>query len=745
MGVDASSTSNEGVALRGDQLVTTGGRGDSERSGGTDLVNLGFVQIFNAVKRKKLLILIFALLGLLAGFLIALASPKIYQASAQIEVNPENLRAVEIEGQPVQSTAIDETFLLTQLELLRTRVLRERVVRKLRLDTEISGDAAAVTPAARMESSIARLGGSVSTSQLRNTRLFQIDVEDTDPERAARIANTYADEFIALNIERQLDVSSFARTYLAEQIADTRKNLESSERALVEYARDQRIVSLSSPTDEGNSPESLAVRSLADVNTALINARVKRINLQERMRFEAAKPDNLAERNALQAQLAELRSEYQQKAELFKPEYPEMVALQQRIRSLETSLAGVRTQGRRENMQAMQSEYNAALGEERQLQAQLAELEASALSERGNSIQYNILKRDVQTNAAQYDALLERFKQIGTAATQVQNLISVVEPATRPNHPIRPNMAVNLALGLFAGLALGLIVAILTSLLSGKIRTLENIEQLLDEKALGAIPKGDFENIVTELRDPKTDTYEAFMSLANRMRFATDRGFPKLMSLTSTLPNEGKSSTSYGLAHVLSRQGRSVVVIDADLRMPTFLGLERSNIVPGLVEQIKANKGRGLTEVLIGEEQVDTMLVQLNERLMLLPSGETPPNPAELLSSQQWSDLVRNLAARFDHVIVDTPPVLGLADAPVVASQVDATLFVVQSDRALSQQIKTAIRRLRDNNAKVIGVVLMQASAEESDDAYGYSYNYSYGGNAAEETGLRRWLKMLRR
>lgn len=710
----------------------------SESSG---LADLQLASVITAIRRNRLLIAGVTLLGLLAGFLIAAATPNVYEAAAQIEVNPETLRAVEIEGQEGQAAEIDTTYLQTQLELLRTRVLQERVVRELRLD--VAGDAAG-TPKMRLDAAVDRLENAVTVSQLEDTRLFRIVVEDTDPARAARIANAYAEEFIALNIERQLGTSAFAREFLADQIRDTRANLENSERALVEYARSQGIISLTSPGADGTNTESLAVRSLADVNSALIEARVRRINAEEKMRFEASKPDNIAERSTLQGQLALLRAEYEQKAELFKPEYPEMVALQQQIRSLEQSLANLRTQGQGETMRALRNEYNAALGEERQLQAQLAALETSALSERGDSIQYNILKRDVDTNAAQYDALLERFKQIGTAATQVQNLISVVEPANVPTEPVRPNLAVNLALGLIAGLILGLVIAVLTSILSGKVRSMTDVEQLLGEKALGAIPKGGFDSIVAELRDPKSEIYEAFLSLANRMRFATERGFPRLMSLSSTLPAEGKSSSTFGLAHVLARQGRRVIVLDADLRMPTFLGLERNEVLPDLSRQIRATQGRGITEVLIGEARPEEVIVSISERFDLLPSGDTPPNPAELLSSEAWAALVRSLTDKYDHVIIDSPPVLGLADAPMIASMVNATLFIVQSDRALSQQVRSAIRRLRDNNGKVIGVVLTQANPGSSDDAYDY-YQYSYSYGESEATGWRRWLQALRR
>ncbi len=736
-----------GIGFR-DGRLTTGNDSTAAHAGTGGLATLPLPVIIATIKRQKWMITGLAAAGLLAGLLITLLTDPVYEATAQIEVNPENLRAVEVQGQPVQSSGIDETYMETQEELLRTRALRERVARKLKLDLDPAIANSEAAPKARIDSAVTWLDNQVAVTNLLNTRLFAINVESSDRQRAVDVANTYVEEFIELNIERQLDTSAYARDYLAQQIAETKANLEESERALVEYARNREIVTLGSPENRDGGSESLATKSLADINAALIDARSRRIAAQQRLRFAASgtRQQNAGEA-ALNNQLAQLRAEYRQKRDLFKPDYPEMVALQEQISSLEASLANLGAQDRGESQRVLQSEYNAALGEERQLESQLARFKALALNERDESIQYNILKRDVDTNAAQYDALLERFKQIGTAGTQVQNLISVVDPATLPRSPVRPVLSVNLVLGLMAGLVAGVIAAILSSLLSTRVRTQRDVDQLLEQQFIGAVPFGDeFENIALELNDPKTPIYEAFVSIANRLRFATGEGFPNVLSLSSTMPNEGKSSTAYGLAHILARQGRRVLLIDADLRMPTFLDFERGDAMPAVREQAKINEGRGLTDILVGDVMPSQAMISVNDKLDLIPSGETPPNPAELLSSERFASMLSDQAGSYDHVIVDAPPVLGLADAPIVASLVDGTLFVVQSSRATSQQIRGAIQRLHENSGTVLGVILTQTSAEEAEDEYGYNYHYSYGSSQeAEPRGLGRVLKNLKR
>ncbi|MEW4449572.1 polysaccharide biosynthesis tyrosine autokinase [Qipengyuania sp. JC766] len=737
------------MPFRAGQLTTgNGAAADAPgHAAGGGFSSLSLPVLLVTIRRQKWTIAALAVLGLLAGLLITALTTPVYEATARIEVNPEAQALAEVDSQSPQGASIDGTYLQTQEELLRTRTLRERVARELRLDAARGGDEAGA-PRQRLEMAVTELERAVTINNLPDTRLFEIVVESADPEQAAQVANAYASEFIELNIEWQLETDAYARDVLAKQIAETRSNLEDSERALVTYARNREIITLASP-DQSGEGESLATRSLAEVNGALIEARARRIAAQEQLRFATNNtPSTNAGSAALTTQLAQLRAEYQQKRDLFKPDYPEMQALQQQIASLESSLQNIRNQDRSQSRDALQSAYNAALGEERQLEAQLDSLTSSALTERGESIQYNILKRDVDTNAARYDALLERFKEIGAAGTEVQNLINVVDPAAVPRSPVRPNMVINLLLGLIAGLAIGIVVAVLSGLLSTKIRGQRDVEQLLQQKFIGGIPFGeDGESVAIALNDPKTPIYESFVSVANRLRFSTSQGFPKLLSLTSTVPNEGKSSTAYGIAHILARQGRRVLLIDADLRMPTFLGFERGEGVDAVQDQVSSNQGRGLTDVLVGEAQPSEAIVSINDRLHLLPSGQVPPNPAELLSSDRFANLLSEELESYDNIIVDAPPVLGLADAPIVASVVGATLFVVQFNRATSSGVRSAIQRIQDNNGSIIGVVLAQTKPEETDEAYGYgySYAYSYGQGSSEPRGLAKVFGSLKR
>ena len=729
----------DGMGVRDGQLTTSPQPNAAE--GG--LNSLSFVAVMNAIVRGKWLILGAAIVGVLLGLLVTHLTTPVYEATARIEINPESQQAVELEGQAAASPVIDPIYILTQEELLQTRVLRERASRALRLDQNAEIVAPQATDAQKSFQAIKWLEENVDAGNIPNTRLFQIVVESSDPNLSAQIANQYATEFIDLNIARQLASNDYARNFLVNQLAETKKNLEESERNLINYARERGIMTVRSSDDSGEV--SITAQNLAAANEALRDARTRRIASEERLR-NRAKPERRqnSASSSLEAELARLKAAYREKRDLFKPEYPEMAALQARIDSLESSLATISNRDQSEIRDELLSQFRAARGEERQLASQLAKLEEVALSERANSVQYNILKRDVDTNAAQYDALLERMKQIGPAGTQVKNLISLVDPAEAPRAPVRPVMLVNLALGLAVGLIVGALAVVLSVVLSSRIRGQDDVNQLIGRPFIGAVPfHEDFHNSTIEMIDPKSPVYEALVSIANRLRFVSEKGFPKTLSLSSSIPNEGKSSTAYGLAQVLARQGRRVLLVDADLRMPTILGLDKSELLTNLPDQIKAKGRVGITDILLGDISTDEAIFSVAENFDLLISGQTPPNPAELLVGESFAAILRSQEARYDHVIVDAPPVLGLADSPVIASLVAGTLFVVQANRATSRQARKAIERLEANRGNVLGVVLSKTEPADGNGDYGYNYDYVYDAESAEPSLVQRLYKRI--
>jgi len=342
-------------------------------------------------------------------------------------------------------------------------------------------------------------------------------------------------------------------------------------------------------------------------------------------------------------------------------------------------------------------------------------LKGSVLDLRGRSIQYQILQREVDTNRSLYDALLQRYKEIGVAGGVGNAPVSIVDRAQAPGKPYKPNLPLNLALGLLFGLIGGVGGAIGLELLNDTIKTREDVRSKLGLAPLGAIPKrvgkGSF---VEDLKDPSSIVSEAYSAVVAALRFSTESGVPKSLLVTSTRASEGKSSSALALAQNFSRRGKSVLLIDADLRKPAFkAGTEKV----------------GLTKLLTNEEPLTAHVVKTQyENLLLLPSGPLPPNPADLLSTGRFHQLIDEASEHFDIVIVDAPPTLGLADAPLLGAVTANILFVIEAGKTRTGAAIEALNRLEASGAHILGAVLAKATETASGYGYGhYGYGYGYG------------------
>jgi capsular exopolysaccharide synthesis family protein len=330
---------------------------------------------------------------------------------------------------------------------------------------------------------------------------------------------------------------------------------------------------------------------------------------------------------------------------------------------------------------------------------------------RGRSIQYNILQRDVDTNRGLYDALLQRYKQVGVAGGVGTSPVSIVDRAQVPGGPFKPNLSFNLMVGFAIGLLAGIALALALEFLHDTIKTREDVRSKLGLACLGIIPKrGGAGTIVEELKDVSSAATEAYSAVLASLRFSTESGAPKTLLLTSTMASEGKSSSALALAQNYARRGESVLLIDADLRRPVF----------------KAHSNRqGLTKLLTNHDPVRGHVLDTQyENLWLLPCGPTPPNPADLLSTPRFEAIIAEAAQHFDRVVIDGPPVLGLADATLLATVAGTVAMVIESGRTRTRSARDALERLRLGGAHVVGAILTKSTEEASQ--YGYRL-YQYG------------------
>ena len=689
------------------------------------------------------------ILGILAcvtalSLLSTLMTTPVYRASALVQIESQAPSILPVQGVQAEGGVWDFEYIQTQLELLKSRSLSERVAESLKLDAaalerlndpgplarlkEMFGmrtpPPAAVPEAAkqtqeqaenfkRTAAAVVRSGLNVSRVQEASLVWFQYD--SPSPDFSVRVANAFAEGFIASNLDRRSGASSYAKTYLEEQLRQTKDNLEQSERKLVEYARTQGLV----VTDEEG--RTLAAQNLAQLSTALATAQQERIRAEARWRQSAMSADLLTASavGTLQQQRAALMAEYQQKLALFKPDYPEMVQLKRQIDEVQKQIG--EEMGRIRS--SVKAEYSAAVSQENALRRQVAQLRGLAFDAEGSNIEYGILKRDVDTNRQLYDSLLQRYKEVGVSSDTRANNISLVDRAQSANM-IEPNLRQNLFRGLLFGLLLGVLVAFVLEFLDDTLKSPQDVEQKLRLPVLGVIPKlGVKERLATVAGDPRSGFSEAYRSVRAALQFSTDHGVPKTLLVTSAGPGEGKSTAALTLARNFAQLGKRVLLIEADLRNPSLhrtLGLEDRSI--------------GLSNLLAGGSTLsETLQVTDEERLQVILAGPLPPNPAELLSGSKLVSLLTVAVERFDQIIIDGPPVLGLADAPILSNVADGTLLMVDASKTKIRAAQAALKRLLVARARVVGALLSKYDARTAGYGYGYGYKYesyyAYGGN----------------
>lgn len=698
-------------------------------------------QYFRIAYRWKWLIVGSVAIALLAGILFTLLATPLYTATTRIEINREATRVVNVQTVEPETSAVDQEFYQTQYGLLRSRSLAERVARQLRLadseeffDTyrgagafqEIGRRATGGRAAAadrRLQLAIEILLDNVNVSPLRTSRLVDIQYTSPNPALSARIANAWAQGFRESNLERRFEATSYARQFLEGRLAQLRTRLEESERQLVGYASNEGIINIpvGAPDANGRQAErSLTADSLAALNAELAQATADRLRAQSRLnRPGGSVAEGLANNalSTLRQSRAEAQAEYSRLLTQFEPSYPPLAALAAQIQQLDRSIAAEESR-----VQAVvRNAYQDSVGRESALNDRVAGLRQSFLDQRRRSIQYNIFQRDVDTNRELYDGLLQRYKEIGIAAGVGTNNVLIVDSARAPDRPSRPRPLINLILALLAGMGIGIVLAMIREQIDESILDPSDIEDRVGLPLLGAVPMSKTEDRHSELKDPKSNLVEAYLSVQNSLAFSTDHGIPKTISITSTRPAEGKSTTAYAIAYAIARTGAKTLLVDGDMRSPSVhndLGLENA---------------KGLSNYLSGTDNLDALTQKApGEPFMVLTAGPQPPNAAELLRGGRLDALFAELISKFDHVVIDSPPVMGLADAPIIASKTEGTVFVVEARGVKARLARLAIGRLRQARAQLLGAVLTKFEAKRAHFGYGYDYGYGYGSGDAQ-------------
>lgn len=675
--------------------------------------------------------------GLVTTFL---QTPK-FRATSSIEVMPATAKVLS--DLNVVDQAGDLRAFETAKERLMSRDVAARVVSSLGLaenanllfprpDFSVSNiidrafgvsaqpDIAGLSAKNRESRAIGRVLAGLSVELVRNTSILNVSYAGPDPQLAAAIANQVVKSYMDQQIDQTMSTSDLARQFIQQQVEETKSKLAASEKALVAYAK-----SMGMTVSEKDG--SLISSNIEAINTALSQAIEDRL-AKERLvqQIDAGNRATLPkviENEVIQSSrtdIAKLKAEYQQKLQTFKPSYPEMQTLSAQINELERQVEVQISQ----LVGSIRVEYEDAVNREADLRRKLFELQQEQADFRDKGIQYTILNREVESNRAQYTVLIDKMNTLGVSDIKQSN-INVVDTAIAPDTPYSPRMLINLALALGGSLILSAAVIYVIELLNNKFNVPDQIEAELRLPVLGILPKVEGEQLEAAIRDPKSPLAEAFRSLRTSLQFAGPNGAPGTLAVTSAEPGESKSTTAFKLAEEFGAIGLKVLLVDADLRRPS------------LHHHFRTDNALGLSNLLtstVGADEIRNVFRATEfPHVTFVSSGPLAPNPADLLSSSAMASVLAACRKKFDLIILDCPPVIGLSDAPVLSRMAEATLMVVSAHRVTRKAARAALKRLRATGGNVVGAALAMFAIDRVE--YSYAYRYMNDGYYAYASG----------
>jgi len=682
-------------------------------------------------KRKWTVLAVFAIV-LLTGVMVTMLTTPIYRATATVQIERQANGVVKVPGIDSGDIVYDPEFYETQFQLLRSRSMAEKVAADLDPNEPVFAVMSSPSPLGKLRQAVLGMRGpetevvdlagrrgqlvglvqsGLSIEPVKGSRLARIHFDSPDGALSAKIANAVAEGFIESNMERRIDNSSYAKEFLEDRLEQVKLKLQDSEKALADFAQQEQIVNI-------GDRQSLLSGDLTALNGALTTAKQERIDAEARLRQSQgasvfSHPLMLQNEGvqALRSARGKLEAEYQEKLLTYKPGYPLMLQIKSQIEQIDKQLG----EEVKIIKQGMVATFEAAKDKQEMLQQQVDALANDVLALQGRSTNFTLLEREVETNKQLYDALLQRYKEIGITSNVDSNNVSMVDIALNPGAPFKPDFSGNFILSAFVGLVLGVLLAFLFEFLDDTLKRPDEIEKHLGLGVLGVIPK--IQGLTPEeaSMDARSAFSEAYRSVRTSLQFSTEAGVPKCLLVTSPSASEGKSTTALTLARNFAQLGRRVLLIDGDLRNPS------------LHRVLGSDNSVGLSNYLAGSIRPAAAIKPTKTlRLTYIPSGPLPPNPAELLAGPKMVSLLSLACEKFDQVIIDGPPIMGLADSPILSNLSSGTLLVIEAGTTRIATAKAALKRLFGARAHVVGALITKFDARAA--GYGYGYGGDYGG-----------------
>jgi capsular exopolysaccharide synthesis family protein len=693
----------------------------------------GLAAFFRIVSKRRAVVLTTALILTTLAAIFSFKMKPVYQATTRVAIESET-PLVQSLDEVYRTIPIEEKFLQTQVKVLQSENLAWETIEQLGL---------ADNPAFAPKDRWARRGepdpriirgqlldlfsGHLDVELARNTHMVVVSFESTDPYLAARVANTLVNDYKEYNFRSLYEATRQASGWMEQQLDELKAKVEKSQEALVAYERENSIINVS-------DKQNLLEQRLSDLSKDLTNAQNDRSQKQSLYQQVKSNPQQVAllAQNELLVKLeekyADIQSQYVDAQGQYGPNFPKVIRLQSQVNEIQSLI----DQERNRTVQRIRKDYEAAVGRERIMSDLMVREKAEVGRLNQLLIQHNILKRDFETNQQMYENLLERLKDATVSAGLRASNVHLVDSAFPPAEPIRPKKFLYISVGLIAGVFLGIGLAFVAEGLDSSIKRAEDIERFIAAPTLAVIPSeetlgtsgrswlkgqrigasnGNGRVELAVLERPSSALAEAYRTLRTSLLLSTASKPAQVLLVASTQPQEGKTCTTLNLSLALAQRGRRVLVIDADLRRP------------GLGELVGSGNGKGLSDVLAGACTFREAVKQLESQpsLWVLPAGPLPSNPAELLSSSSMEDLLREARRDFEHVVLDSPPLLMVSDAVILSNLADGVVLVVESGVTNRSAVARAYKVLQIAGAKVLGVVLNKLDVRH-DGYYGYYY-----------------------
>jgi capsular exopolysaccharide synthesis family protein len=684
----------------------------------------------------------------------------LYQARAQLLVESTNPNVVNFK-EVVQQDNYNYDYYPTQYAILKSRALARRTIDALKLweHPEFGGgrtatpsfsimgtiggilswarkqfaadaeqaQAPARTPTTgetfRQSAVIDAFLGRLTIAPVRNSRLVDVKFTSPNAEMAANAANMLAQQYIEQDLEYRFLSTKEASDWLAQQLTQERKKLEESELALQRYREKGDAVAL-------EESQNIVVQRLTELNAAYTKARTERIEkeaLYTQLRslqgdqttldtFPAVLANPFVQQ--LKAELSDLQRQRAQMADRLGEKHPEMIKVQSAIQSTEAKLQAELGKV----VQSVRNEFLSAQAQERSLASALESQKADALSLNRKGIEYGVLRREAESNKQIYEALTQRAKETGISGDLKTSNIRIVDLAEVPRGPISPNHRRDLTVGLVAALVAGIGLAFFVGTFDNRINNPDEIKHTLGLSFLGLIPALSGKELgggkVPLLTQTVPQNFaEAFRGLRTNVMFSSADEGPRTILVTSTQPYEGKTVVAANLAVSLAQTGHKVLLMDADMRKPRQQELFGVSQTPGL------------SSLLVGKARANDSVRKTSVRnLWLMPAGPNPPNPAELLGSTRFRELLKALRVHFDWIVIDSPPVMAVTDASVIAHRTTGVVFTIGCEQVNRNAAKVAVEQLLSSKAAILGAVLNRVNVRKNPYYYAHYYKQDYAG-----------------